>query len=251
MSDYSEQDLKYAAELRDEVHKEALAIARQTYPAIDAVIDRHPVEDYFQQYWDYPGKWYTMVAIPDGYKSRAALVEEIVRITIENYRRTGGHTFSAGSFYDLIAHYPDCVVDYYIAKLDAPYNGCESHWNALMKAALYITSDGWEVTFKPSTITAKSIPTEELFAPADKNGALNYRKAFLYPPHTNNYTDADFDKINAALFPNGTDSLEVYKWSTDWSNYFDDGHEWWGALCITVYDRSTGRFAVIMASATD
>ena len=93
--------------------------------------------------------------------------------------------------------------------------------------------------------------TEALFAPADKNGALNYRKAFLYPPHTNRYTDADFDRINAALFPNGTDSLEAYAWSTDWSDYFDDGHEWWGTLCITVYDRSADRFVVILASATD
>lgn len=57
--------------------------------------------------------------------------------------------------------------------------------------------------------------------------------------------------MNAALFPNGTDQLEVYEWTTDWSDYFDEGHEWWGTLCLTVYDKSLDRFVVIMASATD
>ena len=33
--------------------------------------------------------------------------------------------------------------------------------------------------------------------------------------------------------------------------YFDDGNEWWGALCYTVYDKNLERFVVIMASATD
>ena len=57
--------------------------------------------------------------------------------------------------------------------------------------------------------------------------------------------------MNATLFPNGTDKLEVYEWTTDWSDYFDEGHEWWGALCLTVYDQTLERFVIIMASATD
>lgn len=95
------------------------------------------------------------------------------------------------------------------------------------------------------------IPAETLFAPAERDGKLNYRKAFLYPPYENGYTDADFERLTASLFPNGKDKLEVYEWTTDWSEYFDEGHEWWGTLCYTVYDRSLDRFAVIMASATD
>ncbi|MBP5230472.1 MAG: hypothetical protein ILO68_01975, partial [Clostridia bacterium] len=82
MADYSKQDLKYAAELREEVHKEALAIVRKTRPDASEVVDRHPVEDYFQEHWDYPGRWYTVVAIPYGYKSRNALIDEIVRNTL-------------------------------------------------------------------------------------------------------------------------------------------------------------------------
>ena len=67
---YSEQDLKYASELRDEIHREALAKAKAEYPEIKEVVDTHPIEDYFQEHWDYPGEWYTVVAIPYGYKSR-------------------------------------------------------------------------------------------------------------------------------------------------------------------------------------
>ncbi len=82
MPQYSEQDLKYASELREGVHREALEIVRKTRPEITEVLDRHPVEDYFQEHWDYPGQWYTIVAIPYGYKSRRALVDTIVRDTL-------------------------------------------------------------------------------------------------------------------------------------------------------------------------
>lgn len=82
MAKYSEQDLKYASELREGVHREALAIVRKTRPHITEVVDRHPVEDYFQEHWDYPGQWYTVVSIPYGYGSRKALIDAIVRDTL-------------------------------------------------------------------------------------------------------------------------------------------------------------------------
>ena len=83
---YSEQDLKYAAEFRNEIHREALAKVRAVYPDVDSVVDRYQVDDYFQEVWDYPGKWYTIVAIPKGVGSRKALIETIVRDTLEHYR---------------------------------------------------------------------------------------------------------------------------------------------------------------------
>ena len=120
-----------------------------------------------------------------------------------------------------------------------------------MKGALSIFDSGWQLNVKDANPKGTKIPTQALFASADGNDELNYRTAFLNPPHENNYTDEDFDKINKCLFPNGTDCLEVFKWSTDWSDYFDDGHEWWGTLCLTVYDKSLDRFVIILASATD
>ena len=82
MAKYSEQDLKLAAQLRDEIHRQALEIVHKTRPEITEVIDRHPVEEYFQEHWDYPGMEYTVVAIPYGYKSRKEFVDSIVRNTL-------------------------------------------------------------------------------------------------------------------------------------------------------------------------
>lgn len=361
MPQYSEQDLKYAAEFREEIHREALAIVRKTRPYVKDVIDRHPVEDYFQENWDYPGKWYTIVAVPDGYRSRKALVDTIVRDTLagkapeakppntqelrdaaagakqERYRpakqldaKPDGYEelfvveidlknrrsravgtdaegryilehceeYSLGSApgsriaycilsdqeyaryarlallngqiqeaeYDrltaepkkppkrkdpfslLLTEYPDLVVEYSIIRCETGYSGYESHRGAL-KAAFRELGRGWEG--EPDRAIGKRISADELFSPVTQGRNLNYRKAFLKPPHQNRYTGRDFDRINGALFPNGTSELEVYEWTTDWSEYFDDGHEWWGALCLTVYDPTLDRFVIIMASATD
>jgi hypothetical protein len=360
MPEYSEQDLKYAAEFREEIHKEALAIVRKTRPDVTDVIDRHPVEDYFQEHRDYPGKLYTIVAIPYGFKSRKALVDTIVRDTLtgkapepeapytqmfrdmtkkelgrrkltdqlsakpdgyeelfvaevdrkngrfhavgvdsegryilEQYEEydTGSGTGSSGAyyvltnleygryatlallngqiteeeyfrltldrkktadqdadpFYELLSGYPDLVVEYRILR-DVRYCGYESHRSAL-KAAFAVLGMGW--TGDPARASGRRIDAAELFSPEHQKGKLSYLKAFLDPPHKNSYTCNDFERVNSVLFPNGTDELEVYEWDTDWSDYFDDGREWWGTLCLTVYDRSVDRFAVIMASATD
>jgi len=51
--------------------------------------------------------------------------------------------------------------------------------------------------------------------------------------------------------PNNTDNLEIYRWSDDWSNYFDAGKEWWGAFYWTVLDKMRNKIIVIAASSTD
>jgi hypothetical protein len=243
MLKYSEQDLKYAAEFREGIHKEALAIVRKTRPHASDVIDRHPVEDYFQENWEYPGRWYTVVAIPYGYKSRQALVDAIVKDTL-----AAEVSDPNDPFFRLLAEYPDLAVEYSIVKCEDGYYGYGSHRTAL-KTAFRELCKGWRG--EPEKAEGQKISAEELFSPAAQDGKLNYRKAFLDPPHGNGYTDRDFDLVNGALFPNGTDRLEVYEWTTGWSEYFDDGREWWGTLCITAYDPSLERFAVMMASETD
>ena len=79
---YSDGDLKSAAEFREQIHAEALRRVRQFRPEVTAVIDRYSVESYFQRHWDYPGAWYTIVAIPESAGSREALIETIVRDTL-------------------------------------------------------------------------------------------------------------------------------------------------------------------------
>ena len=80
----SERDLKYAAELRELVHQKALEKARMIYPAIDRVFDPYQLESYIQWVWDYPGAWYVVVAIPEGFKSRDAFIDFLVKKTLEN-----------------------------------------------------------------------------------------------------------------------------------------------------------------------
>ncbi len=82
-------------------------------------------------------------------------------------------------------------------------------------------------------------------------GPIPYWFAFLEEPHGTGYEPADFRRVNAALFPAGTDALAVYEWTTDWSDWFDAGHEWWGAACWSVYDPHLNRYAVLLAASTD
>lgn len=256
---YSEQDLKYAAELRDEIHEAALAKVRAVYPCADHVVDRYPADAYFQEVWDYPGRWYTVVAVPAGAGSRDELIGTIVRDTLDEYRHAGAAQ-TDDVFYRLIAGYPDAVCDYCLIRAGDPvaqaagvfpYRGVESHRGALSCAARELFADGRKYPYDLQKARCRKLRSKALFAPAASDEWLNYRRAFLSPPHGNSYTDSDFDRVNAALFPGGAEGLEIYRWTTDWSAYFDEGHEWWGALCLTVYDRALERFVVITASATD
>ncbi len=45
--------------------------------------------------------------------------------------------------------------------------------------------------------------------------------------------------------------IEVYKWSTDFSTYFDEGKEWWGEFYWTIYSHKKDYFIGIVASTTD
>ena len=82
----SEQDLKYAAELRAEIHEKVLERAQIINPAVESVIDPYLVEDYFQWTWEYPGAWHIVVAIPEGYRGRENFIQFLVKKTLEHYR---------------------------------------------------------------------------------------------------------------------------------------------------------------------
>ena len=79
----SEKDLEYAAELRELIHQKVLEKVQSIDPGIDTVVDPFPVESYFQWSWEYPGAWYLVVAIPEGFKSRNAFIDFLVRKTLE------------------------------------------------------------------------------------------------------------------------------------------------------------------------
>ena len=198
------------------------------------------------------------------------------------------HEIANDPFYGLLKLYDDCVIDYCLLQCDTPYQGEESHRRALELSIQILQAreaDYYELKYDIDQAKAIRIEAETLlYAPRllrrdyygnafydcewecqNTGDKIPYWYAFLEPPHgasfgyvknhryikKRDYEPEDFQKLNQVLFPNGSDTLEVYEWSTDWTNYFDDGHEWWGASCWTVYDTSLNRFVVIMASATD
>ena len=93
---------------------------------------------------------------------------------------------------------------------------------------------------------AEWVPNDENFGTT-----VPYWYALMEPVHGRNNKPEDFKKVNEVLFPNGTDTLDIYEWTTDWSDFFDAGHEWYGACCWSVYDKTMNRYAVMLVSATD
>lgn len=256
---HSEQDLKNTAEFRAGIHEEALARVKAVFPDADRVADRYPAEAYFQEVWDYPGKWYTMVGTPPGTGSRKDLIETIVRETLA-YNRNTGAAPSNDAFDRMIEEYPDIVCDYCIVNADNRYaktagvfpcRGVDSHRLALDCAARELFADSGKGSYDLKGARCRKLSGKALFAPIGSDAWLNYRKAFLCPPHGNAYTDRDFERVNAVLFPAGAQGLEVYRWTTDWSDYFDGGDERREGLCLTVYDGTLDRFVVIMAPAAE
>ena len=91
------------------------------------------------------------------------------------------------------------------------------------------------------------------WVPNDENfgTTVPYWFALMEPVHGRRNKPEDFINVNEVLFPNRTDALDIYEWTTDWSDFFDDGHEWYGACCWSIYDRSMDRYVVMIVSATD
>ena len=89
--------------------------------------------------------------------------------------------------------------------------------------------------------------------PDDENfgTTVPYWYAVMEPVQGRRNKPEVFKKANGILFPAGTDELDIYEWTTDWSDYFDDGHEWYGACCWSVYDKTLNRYVVMLVSATD
>lgn len=169
-------------------------------------------------------------------------------------------------FYQEYNKYLDSVIDYCIITVNSPYNK-ELHQKVVL-FAFDIFNQRYEMDYKfnKELMQSKEITKEELFND-------NYYKLFLNPPfgtpfrriskryegtdyeeeiiENKPYTIKDFNYLNDLLFPISKDNLIIYEWNTSWSNYFEDGLEWWGARCISIYDKSCDRFIVIAASITD
>ena len=161
-------------------------------------------------------------------------------------------------FYKEYKKYAECVLDYCIINSDLNYNGEELHKKvvifAMLKWAKKLKDEyDIDITLNSENMKASRLDAKSFFEISAEGKEKNkqYWYLFLNPPYGCNYKIKDFEYINSILFPKGYDNLEIFEWSTDWSNYFDEGLEWWGARCTSIYDKNMNRFVVIGASATD
>lgn len=161
-------------------------------------------------------------------------------------------------------NYNECLLDYVILLSDREYMGKDTHKEAVIEA-FHILNErkrvanhwGFHCTIEEGKMSAVECDTSEfLKLPRDSYYDTNevkqlpYWSAFLKPPYGVPYVTDDFKKLNNVLFP-FLESLEVYRWNDDFSNYFDDGKEWWGTGCWSAYDKKTNVFVVIGASLSD
>lgn len=193
-------------------------------------------------------------------------------------------------FYELIKGYDRCIIDYCLIEDDTPHQGYRSHKDAVLFAMLKVIERYIDEQLKSEINYCRKVRDEpfpwnldigkaqahqinpvSLFHIPEivrtdrigqrfydcglpdplKGEQIPYWYAFWEPPHTSGYGPDEFRKVNSVLFPEGTDELEIYEWTTDWSNYFEAGHEWWGTACWSIYDKCMKRYVVIMADATD
>tara|TARA_B100001063_G_scaffold246993_1_gene289188 strand:+ start:6360 stop:7022 length:663 start_codon:yes stop_codon:yes gene_type:complete len=85
---------------------------------------------------------------------------------------------------------------------------------------------------------------------------IGFAQAFLNPVHGFRVSNSIYETgkyfIDFCEFLfSDLNEIEIFKWSTDCSNYFDDGKEFWGTLFCTVYNPKKDYYIGITASDTD
>lgn len=170
--------------------------------------------------------------------------------------------------------YPELLLDYVLLSCEHDYLGEETHKQAVITAIsafnhrkrvgnnlnpphFYVKEENMHgirysiQDFFSDTESTWQILSEHCRA-RETPSHMTYWQAFSEPPYTIPYTKNDFHKINHLLFPvQFRNALEIYSWNADFSNYFDDGKEWWGTALWSIYDKFMQRFVIIGASLTD
>ena len=158
------------------------------------------------------------------------------------------------------------VLDYFMFEVPTERQGEEVHRDAAIFAMTIICSQH-EYHGDPLNQCGELIDLETFWGLDDfelkqdaeyVRCAVNvdgYKSAFFCPPYDLRGTIADiellFDSINRHVLGDGSTLPEIYSWSTDWSSYFDAGHEWWGAFYWTIRPAELPYIVMIGASTTD
>ncbi len=168
--------------------------------------------------------------------------------------------------------YPKLLLDFVILEIDGNYLGEITHRKAI-KTVFEIFNKREQVanriirqyTFDEKELVSYKYTSEEFFSKERKRFKqesdtvtsildlkMNYWDAFSYPPYPTPYDENDFDKLNHMLFPQQhREDFEIYSWNDEFSNYFDDGKEWWGTGMWSIYDKHLNRITVVGASLSD
>jgi len=123
-----------------------------------------------------------------------------------------------------------------------------NHWRGLddTDMSYFEKSDVWRLTFD----IAKARGVEE----SRQAFLKNYWYAFSDAPQGPQISEPElsriFQQVNQLLFGD-LEGWSIWRWSTDWSNYFDAGLEWWGAFLWTLVSPDRRRVVWLGASTTD
>ena len=102
----------------------------------------------------------------------------------------------------------------------------------------------------------KEVIENALTIDQEDKGQIGFVYAFLDPPYSFMCGKTIFEKGNffldfCRLLFTDISQIEVYKWSTDSSNYFDEGKKGRGSFFWTVYNPCRDWYIGIIASTTD
>jgi len=126
----------------------------------------------------------------------------------------------------------------------------------------------------PEALDGRRISSAEFFGSGDVSAGLvpdpdehysmfgdelDFTRAFCDPPYglhgkyerlSRSELVELFDTVVREVLRGPDDSSEIWSWSTNWSDYFAPGREWWGTACWTI-DTGDDSIVAILASTTD
>ena len=110
---------------------------------------------------------------------------------------------------------------------------------------------------KLSTLSGRRISKVEFFGDGirERWAGSGFAYAFTDTPYglwiKAPEVDRLFEDVCSTVLGSVTDDTIIFEWPTDWSSFFDAGHEWWGSFLWSLGQPAAGRIIVIAASTTD
>lgn len=189
--------------------------------------------------------------VPDGHNIDSSHHREIIVYTLEQFRQKEiTRTQSYLQEYDAIISNPKNQKQ----KRQAHLN--KKHLESYLNFSINI-HDARCVTLN-NTYVEHSVNQQ----PISNNWFHELHQAFKYPPYSLRGTEQEIEVLwqqlceFVGLSVQRKKDLIILDWvhnkhNTSWSEFFNDGLEWWGVWCITIYNPRQQSLGCLIASATD